>query len=74
MLPIAAVLLWIAWQCYAQIPQGWKLSLIAVIDFAAFVAIRFQDLKGWTALWLSIAGALIFFWLRPSTKGWFGLS
>jgi len=74
MLPLACVLFWVAWQCYTQSPQAWKLSLTAVVAFATFVAIRFHDFQAWTAFWLVIAGVLVFFWLRPATRGWFGLS
>ena len=74
MLPLAGVLAWIAWQCYAQMPQAWKLSLISVVAFATFVALRFHDFKAWTIFWLAVVGALAYLWLRPNTRAWFGLS
>jgi hypothetical protein len=74
MLPVAALLVWIIWQCYAQIPLGWKLGLGAALTFAAFIVFRYRDFGNWTFLWLSAIAALTYLWMRTETKGWFGIS
>jgi hypothetical protein len=73
-LPLAGVLIWIAWSAMTQQVRGWKACLVAMAAFAAYTLCRAGEYRGWTILWLGLAVTLTAVWFHRSTKAWFGLS
>jgi hypothetical protein len=73
-LPIAAVLLWIAWAALTQQTRAWQLCLAAVGLFAAFVAFHYGEYRGWTAVWIVLSAIVAGLWMRGSTRAWYGMS
>ena len=73
-LPLAAILVWLAWAAFTRQVRSWHLSLVAVSAFAVFILFRLSEYRGWAALWLGLASALIIAWIVPATRSWFGLA
>ena len=73
-LPLAAVLVWIAWSAFTQQTRGWQFSLIALGSFAAYILIRAGEYRNWSILWVGATAILAGFWFHKSTKSWYGMS
>lgn len=71
--PIAAVLVWIAWSVYQQRPGSWQFGLGALIAFAAYSLVQLGVSMGWSIFWLAITAVLAVLWFHGSTRAWFGL-
>ncbi len=71
MVPIALLLIWIAWGGWYQRPWAWGANMGVVIVFGLSCLIHFHFIN---VLWLGILAVSVSLWVSQDTRTWFGQS
>ncbi|MCS6775831.1 MAG: hypothetical protein RMJ43_02710 [Chloroherpetonaceae bacterium] len=72
LLPLALLLLAVAWGIGTQQPWAWRANIAVLAGFALFMLTRVGTAPI-SLVWLAVAGVIAFFWLQPRTRAWFAL-
>lgn len=70
LVPVALLFLVVAWGIWTQRPWGWPAGLVTLGLLAVRSVLSITALP--SLLLLIACGVLAWFWLRPTTKAWFG--
>jgi hypothetical protein len=72
--PIALALIVLAWATWTERTWAWTVNAFALAAFALFAILKYPSAHLQAILYVGLAGGLAFFWFRPQTRGWYGLS
>ena len=73
-LPIAAALCWVAYEVWFQQPRAWRYAFGVLVAFSGYSVVRASEYGYWTIPVLVYSCSLIYLWLRPRARSWFGMS
>lgn len=77
MIPIAILLMWLAWATFSQRTWTWNANFVTVAVFGILMLTKFKihstGLHVVAVLSLIGAACLVYFWSRPTTRSWYGI-
>jgi hypothetical protein len=74
LIPIGLALLGLAWGTWTQRPWAWTANAAGLAAFALAALFKFFSAPIMAFVWIGLACGFAYYWFRPETKSWFGMS
>ncbi len=77
MIPLAVLMVWVAWATWAQRTWTYNAVFAPLCVFVFIMITKFRlpsaPLHVFAGVSIAAVAVLVFFWFRPSTRAWYGL-
>ncbi len=74
LIPIGLALFALAWATWTQRPWAWTANAAGLAAFALLALLKFATAPIMAFIWVGLACGLAYYWFRPETKSWFGMT